>query len=104
MAAAATPSTFSSLYGDATRWVNLTPSFATLATNFGADAGASASLSMVCRAGLARASTLSPLVVAFVSNAECNTIYVTHSLYVIPGDVTSPTVLDDHILTLPLSC
>jgi hypothetical protein len=73
MATAAPPLPFSSLYGDATHWANPTPAFATLAFNFGANAGEGASLSMVCCAGLAQASTLSPLVVAFVSNAECDT-------------------------------
>jgi hypothetical protein len=94
MAAAAPPSTFSSLYGDAVRWANPTPDYATLAASFGADLGANASISTVCRDGLAQASTLSPLVVAFVSTGESNTIYVAHSLSVIPSDVTSPTAVD----------
>jgi hypothetical protein len=55
---------------------------------------------MACHAGLSQESTLSPLLVAFVSDGECDTIYVAHSLSVIPGDVTSPTTLDGHILGL----
>jgi hypothetical protein len=100
MTAAAPPLTFSSLYGDTTRWTNPTPDYAALAHSFGTNAGIGASLSMVCHAGLSQAFTLSPLVVAFVSNVECDTIYVAHSLSVIPGDLTSPTALDDHILGL----
>jgi hypothetical protein len=72
----------------------------TLDTSFGAPFGAAVSASTVCRAGLSQASTLSPLVAAFVSDGECDTIYVAHSLSVIPGDVTSPTTLDGHILGL----
>jgi hypothetical protein len=34
----------------------------------------------------------------FVSNAECDSIYVAHSLSVIPGDVTDVTVVDDLVL------
>jgi hypothetical protein len=100
MAAAAPPSTLSSLYGDATRWANPTPDYATLATSFGATLGVNASLSTICREGLSQASTLSPLVVTFVSTGECDTIYVAHSLSVIPSDVTNPTAVDGHVLGL----
>jgi hypothetical protein len=99
MAAAAPPSTFSSLYGDAPRWANPTPDYATLAASFGTSLGAGASTLTVCCA-LSQASTLSPLLVAFVSDGEPDTINVAHSLSVIPGDVTSPTALDGHVLGL----
>jgi hypothetical protein len=67
--------------------------------NFGADAGAGASLSTVCRVALTQASTLSPLVVAFIFfNAECDKICVAHSLFLIPGNMTALTGLDDHML------
>jgi hypothetical protein len=98
MAAAVPLSTFSGLYGDASLWANPTPDYATLAANFGAVQGAVPSVSTACREGLSQASSLSPLVVAFVSAGECDTIYVAHSLSVIPSDVTNPTAVDGHLM------
>jgi hypothetical protein len=92
MAAVGPPSLFSQLYGDATKWENPDPSYTTLADSYGSGAGAVDGPS--CRDGLVQLTTRSPVAVAFVSEAECDYVYVAHSLTIFPADITSTTVMD----------
>ena len=49
----------------------------------------------LCRDGLAQLATRTPVVLAFVSDAECDHIYVAHSITLFPTDVTDPTAMDN---------
>jgi hypothetical protein len=95
---AAVADLFSTLYRDAAKWENPTPDYETLANSFGATA--TAVTAPVCRDGLVQLSTRSPIVIAFVSEDECDAIYVAHSLTIFSADVTSTTGMDGLVVGL----
>ena len=87
---------FSALYGDPTKWDNFTSDYPTLNASFGKGTTAVPSLqSNLCRDGLAQLATRTPVALAFVSDAECDCIYVAHSITIFPADVTEATVMDN---------
>lgn len=103
MAAAVPPTVplFSALYGDPTKWENFASDYAVLNAAFGKGTGGAASLQAPqCRDGLVQLSTRTPVVLAFVCDAECDHVYVAHSLTLFPGDVTDPTALDNLVVGL----
>jgi hypothetical protein len=83
MAAAAVPHTlFSALYGDGSYWELPTPDYVSLSKWFGAGSAANiAATPNECHNGLAGTAARSPMVVAFVTDADCDDIY--HSFFVI---------------------
>lgn len=103
--AAAAP-LFSQLFGDASKWENFSPTYGVLTDHFAC--GAAAMAAPQCRDGLVQLATRTPVVVAFVTDAECDTIYVAHSLTLFAGDVSSPTTMDGLVVGLigdsPASC
>ena len=52
------------------------------------------------QAGLAALSTRAPIVLALVTDAEPDHVYIGHSLTVFPADITDPTALDGHMIAL----
>jgi hypothetical protein len=87
---------FSALYGDPTKWDNFASDYPTLNASFGKGTTAVPSLqSNLCRDGLAQLATRTPVALAFVSDAECDCIYVAHSITIFPADVTEATVMDN---------
>jgi hypothetical protein len=90
--AAATPALFSSLFGDAVQWENFSPSYDVLTSHFAN--GANVTQAPACRDGLVQLATRTPVVLAVVSDAECDVIYLVHSLTLFPADVCSPTTMD----------
>jgi hypothetical protein len=97
--AAATP-LFSSLFGDATKWDNYQSDYGILSASFGRGTAATSLQAPLCRDGLAQLATRTPVVVAFVSDTECDYIYVAHSFTLFPGDVTDPTPMDNLAVAL----
>ena len=79
--AAAPPPLFSTLFDDPAQWDNANPSYATLCTTYGHSATAATAPN--ARAGLAALATRAPVVLAFVTNAEPDYVYVGHSLTVL---------------------
>jgi hypothetical protein len=103
--AAAAP-TFSALYGDPTKWENAAADYPTLTAAFGHSATSVTAPN--CRDGLVQLSNRTPVVLAFVSTAEPDYIYVAHSLTLFPADITDPTAMDGLAVgivgDLPASC
>lgn len=104
--AAAVPSTFASLYGNAALWENPSPAYDVLADQLGAGAGRLAAPDS--RVALCHLSVRSPLVVAFVADNDPNHIYVAHSLSMFPSDITDATTMDGAMIGIvgnePASC
>lgn len=96
--AAANP-LFSDLYGDASKWETPAPSYQLLTDTFGGE-GAAPSTADVCSSGLVHAAARSPIILAFVTDADCDAIYVAHSLSAFPTDVTDPSTLDGLVVGL----
>jgi hypothetical protein len=84
---------FSALFGEPAAWDNPDPDYNVLTDTFGHSATCAAT-----KAGLLTART--PVVVAFVPDVDCDSIYVAHSLTLFPGDVTAPTGLDNLVVGL----
>jgi hypothetical protein len=98
---AAVPPAFSQIYGDPALWASPSPDYNLLTARFGPGvAPAAATTAADCRTGLAQTCALSPVVVAFVADAECDAIYVAHSLTVYPADLADPTPLDGLLVGL----
>ena len=89
---------FSLLYGDAAAWDNVNPDYGTLCNTFGS--GATPASAPNTQAGLAALSTRAPIVLALVTDAEPDHVYIGHSLTVFPADITDPTALDGHMIAL----
>jgi hypothetical protein len=89
---------FSSLFGEAAAWDNYDPDYDVLTDAFGHSA--TATTAPLCKAGLVQLTARTPVAVAFVPDMDCDSIYVTHSLTLFPGDVTSPTGLDNLVVGL----
>jgi hypothetical protein len=53
-----------------------------------------------CRDALAVTATRSPVVLAFVTTSDCDSIYVAHSLSLYPSDFASPCALDGLLVGL----
>jgi hypothetical protein len=102
MAAAVPPrATFSALYGDPTQWEAPNPDYATLSAYLGKGTAARAAATDVeCRDGLAATAARSPVVLAFVTASDCDSIYVAHSLSLYPADIAAPCVLDGLLVGL----
>jgi hypothetical protein len=83
---------YSLLFGDASQWENFAPDYTVLSNYFGN--GAPASSATQCRDALAGLATRTPVVVALVSDTECDKVYVAHTLTLFPVDVSNPTPLD----------
>jgi hypothetical protein len=96
--AAAVPALYSHLFGDVSKWENFAPSYGVLADHFAS--GAAATAAPQCRDGLVQLATRTPVVLAFVTDAECGTIYITHSLSLFAADVSSPTSMDGLVVGL----
>jgi hypothetical protein len=90
--AAANSALFSTLFGDAAQWENFAPSYNVLTDHFAN--GANATQSPACRDGLVQLATRTAVVLALVSDAECDLIYLVHSLTLFPVDVCNPTTMD----------
>jgi hypothetical protein len=93
---------FSALFGEPAAWDNYDPNYNILADAFGHSA--TATTAPLCKAGLVQLTTRTPVAVAFVPDVDCNSIYVAHSLTLFPGDVTSPTGLDNLVVGLVGDC
>jgi hypothetical protein len=101
-AAAAVPrALFSTLYGDGSFWELPNPDFVPLSTCFGTGMVADAvAIAIKSRNGLAGTATCSPTVVAFMTTAECDAIFVAQSLSPYPAEYTNATDLDDRLVGL----
>jgi hypothetical protein len=102
MAAAAPPrATFSTLYGDPTQWEVPTPDYSALSLFLGVGSAARAAATpLECRDGLAATAARSPVVLAFVTTSDCDSIFVAHSLSLYPTDFTAPCALDGLLVGL----
>jgi hypothetical protein len=97
MAAAAPPrATFSALYGDPTQWDEVpAPDYYALSLFIGVGSAARAAATpLECRDRLAATAARSPVVLAFVTTSDCDSIFVAHSLSLYPTDFTAPCALD----------
>ena len=92
------PPLFSLLYGDATAWDNANPDYLTPCNTF--SSGAMPASAPDTQAGLAALSTRAPIVLALVSDAEPDHVYIGHSLTVFPADITDTMALDGHMIAL----
>jgi hypothetical protein len=98
IAMAATIPLFSALFGEPAAWDNPDPDYNVLTDTFGHSATCAAT--PACKAGLVQLTAQTPVVVAFVPDVDCDSIYVAHSLTLFPGDVTAPTGLDNLVVGL----
>jgi hypothetical protein len=89
---------FSSLFGEPAAWDKYDPDYDILTDSFGHSA--TATTAPLCKAGLVQLTACTPVVVAFVPDVDCDSIYVAHSLTLFPGDVTTPTGLDNLVVGL----
>jgi hypothetical protein len=89
---------FSSLFGEPDAWDNSDPDYFVLTAAFGYSP--TSATAPVCKAGLVQLTARTPVVVAFVPDVDCDSIYVAHSLTLFPGDVTAPTGLDNLVVGL----
>jgi len=100
------PFTFDLLFGTAGLWDTPTPDYLTLANLFAHSA--TSLIGNDCRDQLVQLSSHSPIVLAFVSTAEPDTIYVAHSVSIFPANPVAPTTIDGHMMAIvgndPNSC
>jgi hypothetical protein len=102
MATATVPrALFPTLYSDGSYWELPTPDYAPLSEQFGAGSAANiVATPTECLSGLAGIVARSPTMVAFVTDEDCDAIFVAHSLSLYPADYNDACALDGLLVGL----
>ena len=94
--AAANP-TFADLFREASVWTNYDPDYEVLMTTVGHAAATNSNDTAV---HIHNTATRTPCVVAFTIAGDEDVVYLGHSPYIYPQDVTSPTAMDGRVVVL----